>query len=417
MTSFEKIARMGVMCIWVLLGIAGARAESGTESDPYLQWVGETREYQVTGLQLGNLSSYSWSSSTSNLTYTGNGLACTVKPKRFFGTTEYVKFNFTTVFGLVNSRTFYIACRENPVHISPSTLSLQINESSNVSYSHEYNNQYATAANANISYSSSNTNVATVSSSGVVKAVGQGTARIYVHSRLANDENAPYCTVTVTTPTVELPQTMTINIGDTQTITPTHSPGSGNTLKWTSSNPAVATVSSSGAVTGKKKGTARITATVNGYNASDYCDVTVTADPKSISFPLSNQTLTLGRTMTVMPTVLPAGAEYTLTWSSSNTAVATVTASGSIYGKKVGTTTITARVKGTNLSASFTLKVINYIQGDVNGDGNVNVSDVIELINVLLSGGTTSNAGADVNGDGNVNMVDITGLITILLNN
>ena len=52
--------------------------------------------------------------------------------------------------------------------------------------------------------------------------------------------------------------------------------------------------------------------------------------------------------------------------------------------------------------------------GDVNGDGNVNISDVTTLIDILLAGGTPP-AGADVNGDGQVNIADVTALIDMLL--
>ena len=52
--------------------------------------------------------------------------------------------------------------------------------------------------------------------------------------------------------------------------------------------------------------------------------------------------------------------------------------------------------------------------GDVNQDGNVNISDVTDLIDCLLSNGTPSST-ADVNGDGDVNIADVTALIDLLL--
>ena len=52
--------------------------------------------------------------------------------------------------------------------------------------------------------------------------------------------------------------------------------------------------------------------------------------------------------------------------------------------------------------------------GDVNGDGEVNISDVTDLIDMLLQGGTTDTE-ADVNGDGDVNISDVTELIDMLL--
>ena len=52
--------------------------------------------------------------------------------------------------------------------------------------------------------------------------------------------------------------------------------------------------------------------------------------------------------------------------------------------------------------------------GDVNGDDEVNINDVIALIDIILSGSHSSTA-ADVNDDGNVNIADITDLIDIIL--
>ena len=58
--------------------------------------------------------------------------------------------------------------------------------------------------------------------------------------------------------------------------------------------------------------------------------------------------------------------------------------------------------------------VLPVIRGDVNGDGNITISDVTNLIDILLSGGDIP-AGADVNGDGDVSIKDVTDLIDILL--
>ena len=56
-----------------------------------------------------------------------------------------------------------------------------------------------------------------------------------------------------------------------------------------------------------------------------------------------------------------------------------------------------------------------WLQGDVNGDGKVNVSDVSALINMILGITPTDKTRADVNGDGRVNVSDVTALINIIL--
>ena len=60
------------------------------------------------------------------------------------------------------------------------------------------------------------------------------------------------------------------------------------------------------------------------------------------------------------------------------------------------------------------IEEMDEVSGDVNGDGNINISDVTNLIDLLLSGDELP-AYADVNGDGGVNIKDVTDLIDILL--
>ena len=61
---------------------------------------------------------------------------------------------------------------------------------------------------------------------------------------------------------------------------------------------------------------------------------------------------------------------------------------------------------------------INAGPGDVDGDGNIGISDVTSLIDYLLNGGGSSiyEENADVDGDGKVTISDVTELIDILLN-
>lgn len=112
-----------------------------------------------------------------------------------------------------------------------------------------------------ITWSSSNKKVATVNSKGVVTAKAKGTAVI---TATCGDYSAT-CTVTVKTPTLKLAKTSaSVKVGKKTTIKATATPT--GTVKYTSSNKKIATVSSKGVVTGKKKGTAKITVTCNGVS-------------------------------------------------------------------------------------------------------------------------------------------------------
>ena len=55
------------------------------------------------------------------------------------------------------------------------------------------------------------------------------------------------------------------------------------------------------------------------------------------------------------------------------------------------------------------------LQGDVNNDNNVNVSDVSALINMILGVTPIDIVHGDVNGDGRVNVSDVSALINIIL--
>ena len=114
----------------------------------------------------------------------------------------------------------------------------------------------------NVVYTSSNAKVAAVNkTTGVVTAKAKGTAVI---TATCGDYTAT-CTVTVKTPTLKLAKTSaSIKVGKKTTITATATPT--GTVKYTSSNKKIATVSSKGVVTGKKKGTAKITVTCNGVS-------------------------------------------------------------------------------------------------------------------------------------------------------
>ena len=57
-----------------------------------------------------------------------------------------------------------------------------------------------------------------------------------------------------------------------------------------------------------------------------------------------------------------------------------------------------------------------FTPGDVNGDGAVNITDVTQLISMVLNDQVNGNEAADINNDGSVNISDVTLLITMVLN-
>ena len=143
-------------------------------------------------------------------------------------------------------------------------------------------------------------------------------------------------TLNKSTAKVEIKKTLTLKA----TLTPSYA--GQKALTWSSSNTAVATVSSSGKVTAKKKGTATITAeSVGGKKGS--CKVTVIGvQPTGVTLNLSTKTLHVGSSYTLKATVSPSNAENkTLTWKTGSNSVATVH-EGTVKARGEGTITITA---------------------------------------------------------------------------
>ena len=211
-----------------------------------------------------------------------------------------------------------------------------------------------TTDSKSVSWSSSNSEVATVDANGTVTAKRAGTAVITATS--TNGKSAG-CTVTVSKKEIPITEisldksSATLTEGETTTLTATVLPENttyGKSVKWSSSNVAVATVDIMGKVTAKSAGTAIITAiSENGKTAS--CTITVNKKDTNITITevrlnKSTETLTEGDKTTLTATVLPENTtdSKNVSWSSSNSEVATVDANGTVTAKRAGTAIITA---------------------------------------------------------------------------
>ena len=239
---------------------------------------------------------------------------------------------------------------------------------------------YDTTYSKNVSWSSSNEAVATVSADGTVTARSAGTAII-----TATSENGmtASCTITVEKKLIPITEvyldksSATLTEGDTATLTATVLPENttySKDVSWSSSNSAVATVDANGTVTAKSAGTAVITATTeNGKSAS--CTITVNEKLIPITevrLNKSAETLTEGDTTTLTATVLPDNTTYgkSVKWGSSNVAVATVDLMGKVTAKSAGTAIITATSEnGKTASCTVTVNKKNTYTGlrDVDG--------------------------------------------------
>ena len=205
-----------------------------------------------------------------------------------------------------------------------------------------------------VTWSSSNTSVATVSRAGVVTALNPGDARIAVSAFGKSATAQITVTARPVASVVVTPAVVSVQTGATTTLQarPLDSDGNalnGRTVTWATGNAAIATVNASGVVTGVSPGATAITATVEGRVAQ--VAVTVTLPPvATVSVTPTRDTLAVGGSRQFTVVVRDAGGAAltgrTIAWSSSNVAVATVSSTGSVAAVAPGTVTITATSEG-----------------------------------------------------------------------
>lgn len=177
----------------------------------------------------------------------------------------------------------------------------------------------------------------------------------------------------VAAPSTGIPLTYNVPVNLTAIVTDTDNGTDGvpQAVKWTSSDPTVASVNN-GTVLGLKNGSAKITAcSVADNTQCATANITVTGAPSGSSAGGGNTTtgsvtisgdtheVELNKTITL--TATPTPSSDTVTWYSGNTSVASVTAgpdtTTTIKGLKAGTTTITAKTSsGATASITITVK-------------------------------------------------------------
>ena len=242
------------------------------------------------------------------------------------------------------------------VALTPDNAELYVGETKNLMVVFTPSN----ATNKNVTWESSNTAVATVAD-GVVTAVGKGTATITVTT--ADGNHTATCEVTVKIPVSSVtlnPTSTALVVGNTKQLTATVAPANADdsTLVWTSGNAKVATVDQNGLVTAVGAGTTTITATAGGKSAT--CTVTVTAKPVPIeTIALRDAAVSVGGTIQLEPVFTPADTtQRDVTWSSSNSKIATIDANGRVRGVAEGKVTITVTsTADRNITASCTVTV------------------------------------------------------------
>ncbi len=203
-----------------------------------------------------------------------------------------------------------------------------------------------------LTWSSSNEAIAAVSGDGVVKGKGAGSATISATST-ANSKSAS-CVVTVLASAPIAVESITITaaaatgtsifVGGSTQLTAAILPNNASikTPTWSSSDPSIATVDSSGLVIGKATGTVTITAAADSMSKTTNIVVNTISVIAVTITPSIVQTLAIGGKLQLSATVSPSNApNQNVTWSS-NSSIATVSSTGLVTGVAAGSTWIYA---------------------------------------------------------------------------
>lgn len=222
-------------------------------------------------------------------------------------------------------------------------------------------NQFGEPRVALVTWKSTNSEVLSIASGGLVTAVGTGSAQIV--ATVAGSSDTSFVTVYgLTTALHVVPEALKLAIGEdaqVAAITGSSSSGYGTVVLWSSSNTGVATVDANGLITAVSEGTVEITATMG--NSTARALVEVFAAPVAFVTVSPSMVVVEAGTFVQLDATPRDDAGTALknrsvSWSSSDVSVATVTPTGLVTAVARGMTTIEAEVEGVRSSASINVQ-------------------------------------------------------------
>ena len=259
-----------------------------------------------------------------------------------------------------------VACKVTVPYVAVTSVNLQVTNAEvyvgdEINVSDDMSILPENATDKSVTWTSSNTSIATVDQNGKVKCVGVGTATITAKSV---DGAEGVCTVKVRgipVISVTLDQAnYTVEEGGSFKLNATILPedATKKTLTWTTSNEKVAKVDQNGKVTAVAAGTATIKAKSSNSKVGK-CVVTVAKKNIAVESVKLNKTsvaIGKGETITLTAAVAPSNAtNKTVTWTSSDTKVATVSG-GKVTGVGTGTVIITAKSGGKTANCTVSVR-------------------------------------------------------------
>lgn len=277
------------------------------------------------------------------------------------------------------------------------------------------------ATNKNVTYVSSDPSVATVDVNGIVTAVAGGSCSIKVTTE--ERQLTAVCNITVKeyVSSITLDRTQAyLNYGASMQLTATvaKETATDKGVTWSSNNPGIISVDQAGVVRAVNYGTAVISVVANdGGGAVGTCTITVIKPVTEIGLDRRKVTIIVGETVYVTPTVYPSDATIQgVTWSSSDSNIATVDFDGQVTGMAVGKCEVTATsTDGNNVRSSCIVTVVPAISASgvkINSDDLVMLRGKTRTLKARLTPGNSTEGINWVSSDTSVVVVDGNGTIS-----
>jgi uncharacterized protein YjdB len=289
-----------------------------------------------------------WSSNNGNATVTQYGLITAITPGTSVITARTGSVTASCIVTIIIPVT--------SISISPSTTLLSVGNSKVVTTTI----LPANAGGKVISWTSANATIASVSSTGMIKGISEGTTTITAQCQ----SKTATLTVTVSVP-IQMITLNTMNIalnrGSTYMPNVTIQPSNANQslITWKSMMPNIATVNADGLITAVSNGTSMITAIAQNGSKTASMIVRVLTSVSSITLNESGISVRINTTSQLNATLSPQGVSNPIiTWSSSQPAIASVTNNGLVRGVMRGNAMITAITANGSLMARCTVSVI-----------------------------------------------------------
>ena len=330
--------------------------------------IGETEQLTATGTftdgSTQNLTqSVTWISSppaTATVSAAGSALAKAIGTTTISATSSATSGSITGTASLTVTPAVALS-----VNVAPATLALPLGSNSQLLATANMSDGSQQTLSSSVTWQTSQSTVATVGAQGLVTAVGQGAAQVSATYQGLTGSSA----ITVGPPALVsiavTPSPSSLPIGETEqlTATGTYTDGSTQNLTqtatWNSSAPAAASVSATGSALAKAIGTATISATSGSVTGNASLTVTP-AVALSLNVVPATLSLPLGSTSQLQAIAnMSDGSQQTLsssvTWQTTQSAMATVNAQGVVTAAGQGAAQVSATYQGLTSSASITV--------------------------------------------------------------